>query len=49
MLYLTEALDGNKLSDMSKETFKTLADEFYDNDKRISELEKRLKAYSQKQ
>ena len=43
MTHLEEALEGDKLSGMSKETFMILRDEFKDNDKRIIELEKRLK------
>lgn len=41
--HLHDALDGNKLSDMGKISFRTLLDEFYDNDKRIADLEKRLR------
>lgn len=41
--YLTEALEGNSLSEMSKETFRILLEEFKDNNNRIEALEKRLK------
>ncbi len=43
MSHLNEALEGNRLSEMSKQTFRSLKDEFLENDKRIIELEKRLK------
>jgi transposase len=43
MLKLIEILDSGKLSDMSYETFNDLRKEFLENDKRIKELEKRLK------
>jgi transposase len=43
MTHLKEALEGDRLSGMGKETFRALQDEFYDNDKRIIALEKRLK------
>lgn len=41
--HLTEALEGNNLSDLSKETFRELLEEFRDNDKKVVSLEKRLK------
>jgi|APCry1669192647_1035423.scaffolds.fasta_scaffold01216_4 transposase len=47
MTHLNEALEGNRLSEMSIETFRTLKDEFLANDKRITELEKRLKFIAQ--
>lgn len=40
---LTEILDEGKLSGMSYQTFSELKEEFLDNDKKIKELEKRLK------
>lgn len=40
---LTEILDEGKLSDLSYQTFNELKEEFIDNDKKIKELEKRLK------
>lgn len=40
---LTEILDEGKLSGMSYHTFSELKEEFLDNDKKIKELEKRLK------
>lgn len=45
--HLNEALEGDQLSEMSIETFRALKDEFLENDKRISELEKRLKLIAQ--
>ena len=45
--HLNEALESSRLSEFSKQTFKTLRDEFLENDKRISELEKRLKLMAQ--
>lgn len=40
---LTEILDNEGLSQMSWQTFNDLKEEFLDNDKKIKELEKRLK------
>ena len=40
---LTEVLDNGDLSQMSYQTFCDLKEEFLDNDKKIKELEKRLK------
>jgi transposase len=40
---LTEILDEGKLSDLSYQTFSKLKEEFLENDKKIKELEKRLK------
>ena len=40
---LTEILDNGVLSQMSHQTFSDLKEEFLDNDKKIKELEKRLK------
>ena len=47
MSHLNEALEGDRLSNISKETFSTLKEEFLENDKRIIELEKRLKLTAQ--
>lgn len=47
MSHLNEALEGDRLSNISKETFSTLKEEFLENDKRIIELEKRLKLIAQ--
>lgn len=41
--HLTDMLDGNSLSTMAKETFAALLDEFRQNDKKILDLENRLK------
>jgi transposase len=41
---LTEILDEGALSQMSHQTFNELKEEFLENDKKIKELEKRLKA-----
>lgn len=43
---LTEILDGGRLSQLSYKTFSDLKEEFLDNDKKIKELEKRLKQIS---
>jgi transposase len=43
---LTEILDNRLLSQMSHQTFSKLKEEFLDNDKKIKELEKRLKVMS---
>jgi transposase len=43
---LTEFLDNETLSQMSCQTFTDLKEEFLDNDKKIKELEKRLKLIS---
>ncbi|WP_425364502.1 IS110 family transposase [Candidatus Tisiphia endosymbiont of Mystacides longicornis] len=40
--HVNTAMDGNKLSNKSKETFCLLLEEFRDNNKRIIDLEKRL-------
>ena len=40
---LTEVLDSEKLSPISQQTFSDLKDEFIENDKRIKDLENRLK------
>ena len=45
---LTEALDNGYLSQMSNQTFLDLKEEFLDNDKKIKELEKRLKIIASK-
>ena len=47
MPHLNEALESDRLSEMSKQTFRTLKDEFLENDKRVLELEKRLKLIAQ--
>ncbi|CAK6512266.1 IS110 family transposase [Rickettsia helvetica] len=40
---LTEILDEGKLSELSYQTFNKLKEEFVENDKKVKELEKRLK------
>ena len=47
MGHLNEALEGDRLSERSIETFRSLKDELLENDKRILELEKRLKLIAQ--
>lgn len=44
---LTEILDNNHLSQMSYQTFSELKEEFLDNDRKIKELEQRLKTIAQ--
>jgi len=43
MTKLTEILDNESLSEISHQTFSELKEEFLENDKKIDELEKRLK------
>jgi transposase len=43
IINLTAAIDNNVLSEMSKESFRGLLEEFYENDKKILVLENRLK------
>jgi hypothetical protein len=40
---LTEILDEGNLSQLGYQTFSELKEEFLDNDKKITEIEKRLK------